>query len=214
MKTSPRARPENVKKKNVHEKGYKNIRLLWEDVTETKYRPTACKKPYRLIVVRKNLSVEEVKQGQRVIFNDYRYFFYLTNDQETPAEELVLFANDRCNQENLNAQLLGGVHSLTAPLDTLLSNWAYMVITTLAWNLKAWFALSLPAEPGRWQERHRAEKERVLGMEFKTFINAFMRIPCQIVRRARQLVYRLLAWNPWQSMFFRLLEQLSLPQRR
>lgn len=214
VKTSPRARPENVKEKIVHAKGYKNIRLLWEEVAETKYRPTACAKPYRLIVVRKNLSVEEVKHGQRMIFDDYRYFFYLTNDWESSLEELVLFANDRCNQENLNAQLLGGVHSLTAPLDSLLSNWAYMVITTLAWNLKAWFALSLPAKPGPWEERHQAEKERVLRMEFKTFVNAFMRVPCQIVRAARRLVYRLLAWNPWQHVFFRLLDQLALPQRR
>ena len=37
------------------------------------------------------------------------------------------------------------------------SNWAYMVMTALAWNLKAWWALLLPEEPGRWQEKHRTE---------------------------------------------------------
>lgn len=214
VKTSRRARPEKVKQSIVRDRGFKNIRLLWEDVAETKYRPGACEKPYRLIAVRKNLSVEEGQGAQRRMFEDYRYFFYLTNDWETPVEELVLFANDRCNQENLLAQLLGGVRSLTAPVDTLLSNWAYMVMTMLAWNLKAWFALSLPEEPGRWQERHREEKRRVLRMEFKTFVNAFMRVPCQIVRTARRLVYRLLAWNPWQRIFFRLLDQFAVPQRR
>lgn len=214
VKTAPRARPENVKQPIVRERGFKNIRLLWEDVAEMEYQPTACEKPYRLIIVRKNLAVEEGRAEQRRIFDDYRYFFYLTNDWETSIEELVLFANDRCNQENLLAQLLGGVHSLTAPVDTLLSNWAYMVMTTLGWNLKAWFALSLPEERGRWQERHREEKRRVLRMEFKTFVNAFMRVPCQIVRTARQLVYRLLAWNPWQPIFFRLLDQFLVPQRR
>jgi hypothetical protein len=126
----------------------------------------------------------------------------------------VLCANDRCDQENLNAQLLGGVRSLKAPLDTLLSNWAYMVMTMLAWNLKAWFALNLPEQPGRWQAKQREEKRRVLRMEFKTFVNAFVRMPCQIVRTARRLVYRLLAWNPWQGVFFRLLDQLALPLRR
>ena len=30
------------------------------------------------------------------------------------------------------------------PVDDLLSNWAYMVMTSLAWNLKAWFGLLLP----------------------------------------------------------------------
>jgi hypothetical protein len=36
-----------------------------------------------------------------------------------------------------------------------------MVITTLAWNLKAWFALTLPEQPGRHKARRREEKQRV-----------------------------------------------------
>ena len=71
-------------------------------------------------------------------------------------------------------------------MDTLESNGAYMVMTALAWNLKAWWALMLPESPGRWQERHREEKRRVLRMEFKTFVNAFVTIPCQVVRTGRQ----------------------------
>ena len=43
------------------------------------------------------------------MFEEYRYFFYITNDWETPADEIVFLANDRCNQENLIAQLKGGV---------------------------------------------------------------------------------------------------------
>ena len=45
-------------------------------------------------------------------------------------------------------------------------------------------------------------------MEFKTFINAFMRLPCQIVRTSRRIIYRLLSWNPWNGMFLRALDQL------
>ena len=33
---------------------------------------------------------------------------------------------------------------------------------------------------------------------------AMMRIPAQIIRADRRIVYRLLAWNPWQHVFFRL----------
>src|ERR1700734_3946703 len=134
------------------------------------YRPTACRKTYRLVVVRKNLTVEK---GEIRLFDDYRYFFYLTNDWDRPATEIVFDANQRCNQENLHAQLKGGVRALQAPVDTLESNWAYMVMTSLAWNLKAWWALTLPAPPGRWQERHREEKHWVLKLEFRTFLNAF-----------------------------------------
>ena len=105
------------------------------------------------------------------------------------------------------AQLAGGVRALSAPVDNLLSNWAYMVATGVAWNLKSWWALCLPEE-GRWHEKHAAEKTRILGMEFKTFLNAFIKIPCQIVRAGRQLVYRVLNYNPHLSVFFRMARAL------
>ena len=140
-----------------------------------------------------------------------RYFFYLTNDRTTPADKLVLKANRRCNQENLIEQLSNGVRALSAPLDNLESNWAYMVIASLAWTLKAWAALSLP-ETGRWAEKHREEKRRLLRMEFTTFTNAFIQLPCQIVRTGRCIVYRLLSWNPWQHVFLRLIERLHARQ--
>jgi hypothetical protein len=202
VKTQPRRRPENVKEPIVVERGFKNLRLVAETVAEFDYRPTACRHSYRLVVVRKDLSVEK---GEQVLFADYRYFFYITNDRTSSAADIVLRANDRCNQENLHAQLKHGVCALHAPVDNLVSNWAYMVMTALAWNLKAWLALRLPEQPGRWAEQHRAEKRTVLTMEFKTFVNAFVRLPCQIIRTSRKLVYRLLSWNPWQPVFFRLL---------
>ena len=205
IKTEPRAKPERVKEQVVRDRQFKNIVLQSEDVAEMPYRPTACQKTYRLVVVRKNLSIEK---GEAVLFDDYRYFFYLTCDWEISPAAVVLEANQRCNQENLNAQLQGGVRALYAPVDTLESNWAYMVMTALAWNLKAWWALWPTATPGRWSERHRDEKRIVLGMEFKTFAAAFVRMPCQIVRTGRRLIYRLLSWNRWQPLFFRTFAQL------
>ena len=121
-------------------------------------------------------------------------------------------ANGRCNQENLLAQLKGDVRSLTAPVDNLLSNWAYMVVGSLAWSLNAWAALMLPEE-GRWQESRREEERKLLRMDFTTFRQAMMKVPAQIVSTGRRLVYRLLAWNPWQPVFFRLLDHLRQPLR-
>ena len=189
----------------MRQREFDNIRLVSEDVAEMPYRPVACEQSYRLIVVRKNLTVEK---GEILLYDDYEYFFYLTNDWESPAAAIVFSANQRCNQENLNAQLKGGVRALQAPLDNLESNWAYMVMVALAWNLKAWWALWPTETPGRYAERHRQDKEKVLCMEFKTFIDAFMRLPCQIVRTSRRLIYRLLSWNPWNGMFLRVLDQL------
>ena len=203
VQTTPRGRWHNFKEDIVRLREYKNIRLVSEDVAEITYRPAACKKSYRLVIVRKNLMVEK---GQLQLEPDYRYFFYLTNipKEKASTAEIVFEANQRCNQENIYAQLKGGVCSLTAPVDTLTSNWAYMVMASLAWNLKAWFALWLPERPGRHAEKHRQEKQCVLKMEFKTFLNAFIKVPCQLVRTGGKLVYRCLSWNPWQPVFFRL----------
>jgi hypothetical protein len=205
VQTEARQRPDNVKEAVVVRRGFENLKLRSEQVAEFNYQPTACREGYRMVVVRKNLSVE---QGERVLFDRVVYFFYLTNDWVSEAEEIVFRANDRCDQENLLAQLAGGVRALRAPVDNLTSNWAYMVMTALAWDLKAWWALLLPEQPGRWQEKHQAEKRWVLGLEFKTFLNAFVRLPCQLVRTGGRLVYRLLAWNPHVPIFFRLMDRL------
>ena len=124
-------------------------------------------------------------------------------------EEIVFSANNRCNQENLIAQLKGGTRSFQAPLDNLYSNWAYMLISSLAWNLKAWTALSLPVKAGRWQEKHQAEKTTLLKMEFRTFVNRMILLPCQIIRSGRRLIYRLLNYSPHLKTFFRLVHELK-----
>src|SRR4051812_43800001 len=100
------------------------------------------------------------------------------------------------------------MQALSAPVNTLESNGAWMVMTALAWTLKAWWALLLPESGGRWQDHHRAEKQRVLRMEFKAFVNAFVAIPCQVVRQGRRLVLRVLGWNPHLMTFFRLVSRL------
>jgi hypothetical protein len=209
VQTEPRERPVNVKEATIVERAFKNLRLEAEAVAEFPYQPAACTKPYRMVVVRKNISVE---QGDQRLFDEIRYCFYLTNDHETAAADVVFLANDRCNQENLIDQLKHGVGATRMPVDTLLSNWAYMVMAALAWTLKAWFALRLP-ETGRWATRYAAEKAAVLRMEFKAFLHAFMLIPVQVVRTSRRLVFRLLAWNPWQAVFLRGFDHLRAPLR-
>ena len=207
VKTDPRQRPTNVKEQIVRQREFENIRLQGEQIAEFSYRPTACQKFYRLVVVRKNLSVEK---GEQVLFDNIKYFFYISNDTGVSAPAIVEQAHDRCHQENLIAQLKSGVPALHMPVDNLVSNWAYMVMASLAWTLKAWLALSLP-ETGRWAQQHQAQKQSIMKMEFKRFLNAFLRVPCQIVRTGRRVVYRLLAWNPWQGVFLRAVDALRNP---
>ena len=200
IKTVPRRRPRRHKQRIVEERGFETIHTLGEMVAEFSYRPTACKRSYRVVVLRKHLATDK---GQLRLFEEYRYFFFITNDRTMTAEEVVLVANGRCHQENLIAQLKGGVHALTTPLDDLMSNWAYMVMASLAWSLKAWAALLVPEAPGH------ASKQTLLRMEFRTFCAAIIEMPCQIVRGGRRLVDRLLSWNPWQGVFLRLAERLN-----
>jgi hypothetical protein len=123
------------------------------------------------------------------------------------ADQVVGEARSRCNQENLIAQLKGGVRALPAPVNTLVANWAYMVMATLAWSLKAWCSLLLPVS-SRWAAQHNEQRRRILGMDFRTFLQVFIEIPCQVVKGAHQVRWRVLAWNPWLGAFFRLLHAL------
>jgi len=204
IKTAPRLRPENVRDRVVKEREYKNIRLEEEHYAEFDYQPKKCKKPYRMVVVRKLLSIE---RGEHLLIPEVRYFFYITNKRTVSAREIVRLANTRCDQERLFGVQKSEVKSFRCPLDNLLSNWAYMVCTTLAWNLSRWFALILP-DGGRWKEKHEAEKQDALRMNFRTFVNAFMRVPAQVVRGARRIKLRLLSWNRWQHVFFRVLDSV------
>jgi Transposase DDE domain group 1 len=205
IKTEPRQRPERIKDQIVRQREYETIHLLEEKVAEFEYRPVACKKSYRVVVLRKLVGIDK---GSVRLREEERYFFYITNDRTAPADQIVFQANDRCDQENLIAQLKTGVPALKAPVDNLVSNWAYMVMASLAWSLKAWSALLAPAT-GPEAESHKAEKRTLLRMEFATFRAAFIEMPCQIIRGARRLIYRLLSWNPWQGMFLRLVERLQ-----
>jgi len=97
------------------------LRQAAEDLVEFSYRPGKCKRDYRVIALRKDISVE---RGENVLFCEYRYFFYITNDPDMTADEVIDQARQRCNQENLISQLKSGLRALHAPVNTLCANWA------------------------------------------------------------------------------------------
>ncbi len=208
VKTEERARPVNIKDQVVEEREYLNRRLVKEEIAEFSYSPNLCKKSYRIIALRKTISVEK---GQQVLFPEEKFFFYITNlkEDDVSTAQVVEHSNKRCDQENKLAQLKD-LRALHAPVDNLVSNWAYMVMASIAWSLKAWYALLLPVS-GRWRDKHQGEKETVLKMEFRTFLNAFIRLPVQIIKSGRRIVFRLLSWNRWQHVFLRGLHVIRGP---
>jgi hypothetical protein len=216
-KTKPRAGPSRAKRPNhkeafVREKGYKNLKLRGESYAEFDYQPTKCSRSYRVVVLRKTIDVD---QGQQRLFEEVRYFFYVTNAQpsELPARQVIASANRRCNQENTISQLKA-CGALAAPLDSLASNGAYMAIASLAWTLTRWCGLMIrPA--GRKDQRaaQDAVRRRVIRMEFATFAGALVQVPAQVIRTARRVVYRLLTYRPSVDALLLIHEHVRRPLR-
>lgn len=182
--TSPstRAKRDDARLKYVEQMGWKNLVLEAEHIAEVNYQPSKCKQAYRLVILRKTIRV---KQGQSGLFGDeIRYFFYISNDPDLTARDIVRHSNERCDQENLIEQLKNGVHALKAPVHDLVSNWAYMVIASLAWTFKAWFGLLM------WR---RQDRELLRTMKFRRFLTSVMLVPCQVLQTGRRLIVRALA---------------------
>ncbi len=194
--TEPRRKPLRVKEAIVRFKGYLNKKLVGESVAEFNYQPLKCGRSYRLVVVRKNISLQK---GETVLLEEIRYFFYLTNHTNYRAQEIVALANQRCDQENVIEQLKNGVNAMRMPVDDLLSNWAYMVISALAWNLKSWYGLLMP---------NRQRGLELVQMEFRRFLHAIVLLPAQIVRSGRRIIYRIMGYNSWLKDFFAAWENL------
>jgi len=195
--TEPRRRPDRVKEQIVVQKGYLNKKLVAESVSDITYQPEKCKQKYRLVILRKNISVQK---GERVLFDEVRYFFYITNRWDLSVEQIVSLANGRCDQENVIEQLKNGVKAMRMPVNDLMSNWAYMVMAALAWNLKAWYGLLVP-------DRERGME--LVRMEFRRFLHAIILLPVQIIRAGRRIVYRLLGYNSWLKDFFATWQRLQ-----
>ena len=195
--TEPRRGPERVKEQIVVQKGYLNQKLVAEHVSDMTYQPHRCGRKYRLVILRKNLSVQK---GEGVLFDEVRYFFYLTNRWDLSVEQIVSVANGRCDQENVIEQLKNGVNAMRMPVDDLVSNGAYMVMAALAWNLKAWYGLLVP-------DRERGLE--LVRMEFRRFLHAIILLPVQIIRAGRKIIYRLLGYNGWLKDFFATWQRLQ-----
>lgn len=202
-----RTRPENVRQRIVTERGYKDLRVVAEHIAEFEHQPSRASRSYRMVVLRKEI---EAYQGEKRLFAEYRYFAYITNDTSRTTQDVVFFANKRADQEKLIGTLKSEVRSLRAPVDGLVSNWAYMVMTTLAWSLKAWSALLLP-RGGRWAAKYEEQRTRLLTMGFRGFVEAMIRVPVQVIVAARQIKVRLLAWNAYQQVFLRLASAVERP---
>lgn len=185
-----RARRANRKRQIVKEREYLNLELNYEDVATFDYRPGKCQRSYRMVVLRKNISRT---RGENVLIDEIRYFFYITTYTDKTPAEIVELANERCDQENVIGQLKSGINALRAPVHDLVSNWAYMAIAALAWNIKAWFAMMM---------HRKADRHDYIRMEFHRFFHGVVLIPAMVLRRSRGITVRLVGYTPALDRLF------------
>lgn len=207
-----RARRENVKEQVVVAREFENQKLRAESYAEFDYRPAACDRSYRMVAVRKEI---DVKRGQHLLFDKEKYFFYISNEptSEVSSREVISGGNRRCNQENTISQLKA-CGALSAPLDTLDSNAAYMLFASLAWTLKLWSGMMIQVKGNENQKRVRREsRNRIIKMEYWTYLNSLILIPAQVIRGARQRVFRLLTYRPSVDLLFAIHDHLNMPLR-
>ncbi|GAA4468087.1 hypothetical protein GCM10023156_58820 [Novipirellula rosea] len=209
----PRAKRLRLKEQIVVENGYLNKRLAGERIAEFDYQPGKCNRTYRVVMLHKEVHLT---RGQMRLFDKEEpvYFFYITNaaKKAKPARQVVIDANARCNQENNISQLKQC--ALCAPLNDLRSNWAYMVIASLAWNLKVWAGLMIKPSGTSEQRLEQAKmKSKVIAMDFTTFRDRILMIPAQIIRRSRSLLYRLLSYRPSVDVLLLIESNIRRPLR-
>jgi hypothetical protein len=187
-----RARRPNTKRQLVTEREYFNLQLNHEDVAVFDYQPRKCQRAYRVVVLRKNISRT---RGENVLIHEIRYFFYITTYTDKTPAQIVELANDRCDQENVIGQLKSGINALRVPLYDLISNWAYMLIAALAWNIKAWFSLMM--------HRH-SDRHDFIRMEFRRFFHSG-----RLVNVAVAACRRVVRKGGWSSVHPALLPRRS-----
>ena len=195
VKTQSRRKKHNAKNRAIKDREFKQLTLEKEYVAEIAYVPSHCNKTYRLVAVKKEI---QVTKGQLELFEQEKYFFYITNNKTLSPSEVVYEANDRCDQENDIEQLKNGVHAMRMPGHDLLSNWAYTVIASMAWTLKSWMGLLMP---------HKATGYKIVRMEFKRFLSSIINIPAQVLKRGRQIIIRLAGYMKYAPPFFGFLER-------
>ena len=187
---SKRKNKQRVKENCVIKRKYKNKIQKEVYVGEFFYTPLKCKKKYRVIVCKKELDIME---GQLRMFEDVKYFFYITNIKDQSAKELLNFMHGRANHENKIEQLANGIHALKMPAAEFMANWAYMAICSLAWNIKSWLGLMIPDE---------TKRQRIISCEFKSFQNMIINIPCQIIKTGRKIIFKFLNYNDWVKIIY------------
>ena len=167
----PRRKKRNRRRRRARARGYTDLKLVRQWVAELPWTPPGSEKTYRMILRRQRI---EQSEGQKYLFDFYRYRYVVTNlPASWSAEEVIDATYQRCDQENVIEQMGSGVALWRMPVAEFEGNCAWLEIGRLAWNLGKWIAqLALPPEVVRW--------------EWKRYRQAFVYLAAEVIHRSRQ----------------------------
>ena len=162
------------------------------EVTSFVWRPVSWTQARRFVVRR-----DPVEPGEQLSLDgqEWHYWALVTNDEERTADELESWHRDKANVENRIKEAKLGLGLDNFPCQSFHANWAYLLVTLLAYNLLCWLKLiALPAgERGSYAKR----------LRFR-----FLNIAATVGRSGRRLVLRLAAGYPLLAHFSEALQRL------
>ena len=162
------------------------------EVASFRWRPKSWKQERRFIVRR-----DPAEAGEQLTLEgrEWHYWALVTNDSERTADELERWHRAKANLENQIKEAKLGLGLDNLPCQSFHANWAYLLVTLLAFNLLAW--LKLLALP----ERERTSYAKRLRFRF-------IAVAGTVGRSGRRLVLRLSAGYPLLNDFVETLQRI------
>lgn len=158
--------------------------FVWQPKTWTKAR--------RFVVRRDPVAQEEQLSLEST---QWHYWALVTNDHERTADELESWHRAKANVENKIKEAKLGLGLDNLPCRGFHANWAYLLITLLAYNLLTWLKLfALP-------QRERASHAKRLRFRF-------IAVAATVGRSGRRLLLRLSAAYPLLADFLHALQRI------
>ncbi len=159
------------------------------EVASFQWKPKTWAQTRRFIVRR-----DPLEQGEQLSLEgaEWHYWALVTNDKERSGDELESWHRAKANVENRIREAKLGLGADNLPCRGFHANWAYLLVTLIAFNLLTWLKLlALPAgERGSYAKR----------LRFR-----FIAVAATVGRSGRRLVLRLQAGYPLLADFARAL---------
>ncbi len=149
------------------------------EVGETTYRPKNSHLTLRVVIIR---ALKPGSENRLLLTEqDYDYQGWVSSiDDSMSSADVIKFYRKRGHSENFIRELKNGLDMHHYPCQKLMANKAYGIIAAFAYNFMRFMALKDNPDNPQFSK----------AIRFK-----FVSIPCQVVRHARELVFRFMGFH-------------------